>query len=286
MKIEKLFVEAQVKALKEGEFEVIASTPHQDRMGDVIKPDGWVLTNYKKNPVMLWGHNSMLPPVAKATKVWVEDNRLMLRGVFAETELAQELKSLVAGGFLNAVSVGFLPMMKDDKGNIDIEGKMYRRATEEEIKDISKGIYREGNIFDKQELLEVSWVSVPALPQALVSARGMGIEFPLLSKAMETKDIEIQEEKKAETQDESVKSLEERISVLEKEVELLRVANPSQEAKTPEKEGSVISKNKGRKDGSMKERTIKTNPELRALRIIDKAVEILIVTKKRDEKEK
>lgn len=188
----RLYFNAIVKSMKEGEFEVIASNAKIDRFGDTINPDGWVLTNYKKNPVILWSHSTggfgglAIPPVARATKTWVEDGLLKVRGLFAPTPFAQELRTLVENGFLNAVSVGFIPLVEDTKGDMDIEGKMYRRANEKELKDFAeKGCGREGAKFEKQELLEVSWVSVPALPSALVTAREMGLQ--LITKELETK---------------------------------------------------------------------------------------------------
>lgn len=184
----KKVIEAEIKALEEGNFEVIASSGKPDRLGDTIDPKGWYLTNYKKNPVILWSHSSggfgtpAIPPVAKADKVWVENEKeLKVKGHFADTPFAQELRSLVEGGFLNAVSVGFIPLVEDAKGEIEMEEKMYRQAFDEEVE---KGTYGEGEHFTKQELLELSWVAVPALATALVSAR-KEMKLPLLTKALE-----------------------------------------------------------------------------------------------------
>ena len=185
----KKFLEAKVKSIdaEEGTFEVVASSGKVDRLGDTIDPKGWYLTNYRKNPIILWSHSSggfgmpAIPPVSQATKVWVEDEKeLMIRGVWADTPFARELRTLVEGGFLRAMSVGFLPLVEDAKGNIEIETKMYRRAFDVEIE---KGIYGDGEKFSKQELLEVSWVNVPALAGALVSARKMNLA--LVTKALE-----------------------------------------------------------------------------------------------------
>ena len=191
----RLFFNANVKSLESGEFEVVASNAKIDRFGDTINPDGWVLANYRKNPVILWSHmaggfgSEAVPPIARATKVWVEDGQLKVKGVFAPTPFAQELRTLVENGFLNAVSVGFMPLVEDEKGDMEIDHKMYRRASEEEMKDFTeKGIMEKGTKFEKQELLEVSWVAVPALPSALVTAREMGLQ--LITKELETKTVE------------------------------------------------------------------------------------------------
>ena len=180
----KLYFEAKVKALEEGKFEVTASTGQEDRLGDTINPEGWELRNFRKNPVMLWAHDNFAPPIARATRVWIEDKKLRLKGEFAPTPFAQELRVLVEGGFLNAVSVGFIPLLEDEKGMIEIEGKMYRHAEGEEIKSMEEKKLHGGMRFEKQELLEVSWVAVPALASALVTARKSDMALPLLTKAV------------------------------------------------------------------------------------------------------
>ena len=210
----KLFQEAEVKKLEEGQFEVVASNSQVDRTGDTINVNGWYLKNYKKNPIILWSHTSggsgeAMPPVAKTERIWVEDNQLKIRGRFADTPFAQELKTLVEGGFLNAVSVGFIPLLRDEKGNIEIDEKMWRRASDDEIIKTDKGVRRpNGEKFEKQELLEISWVSVPALPSALVTARKMNL--PLMVKALSNE--ETKNDEKGDEKDE----LKSKISLMEK----------------------------------------------------------------------
>ena len=265
----KKFLEAEVKTLEEGKFEVVASSGKVDRLGDTIDPKGWYLVNYKKNPVILWSHSSggfmtpAIPPVARADKVWVEDEKeLRIKGHFADTPFAQELKSLVEGGFLNAVSVGFMPLVEEKEGKIEIEGKMYRQITTLEMKsyveegsvEINDKLYsKDGEHFTKQELLELSWVGVPALATALVSAR-KEMSLPLLTKALEeeTKVKDIKEESKGELSGyftSSGKIKEDLISLLkEKGIEfkeegdyiLIKSDKPAEES-IEEKEGRVIS---------------------------------------------
>lgn len=194
-----LQIEAEVKALKEGEFEVIASTSDKDRMGDIVKVDGWELKNFKKNPVMLWAHDNYLPPIAKANKIWVEDGKLMVRGVFANTPLGQEIAGLVKEGFINAVSVGFIPLKRAEKGKKGMfegeDGEQYDRASDEALREIGEKGFFGDEIFEKQELLEVSFVCVPALPQALLTARKSGHEFgAIMTKAIEAQEVKQFEE--------------------------------------------------------------------------------------------
>ncbi len=178
--MERLIIKASVEPKKEGTFRVVASTGEVDRMGDRINPSGWYLANFKKNPVMLWAHDNYQPPVARAEKVWIEDEKLMIDGIWAPTPFAQELRVLEESGFLNTVSVGFMPLVFDEKGAIEIEGKNYRHADTKEIKSIYES---DGLVFEKQELLETSWVCVPALPSALVEARKNNLE--LVAKSLE-----------------------------------------------------------------------------------------------------
>ena len=299
--IEKFYTSASIKKIdnekddKESVYEVMISSGKVDRLGDTIDPKGWYLKNYNKNPVILWSHTSggfgsvAIPPVGRATKTWVQDDKqLWQKQVFASTPFAQELKTLVDEKCLSAQSVGFLPLAEDvKKGNIEIEGKMYRRVLEKEIKSyIEKGFVeiagklysKDGEHFSKQELLEVSWVNVPALPQALVSARKMNLG--LVTKALEESiEQEKPEEEKTE-EEEEVKtenkpkeelseddSLEKRLSKLEEVISDLQEVNNPKDA-TPNKD------EKGR-DSSTKQKSKKSETE-RMLIMFDKMIETLL----------
>lgn len=133
----------KIKGVEEdGSFEATISGIKTDRYGDTINPEGWDIKNFKKNPVLLWAHDHKTPTIGKATKVWVEGKSLMMQGIFAPTEFAQELKLLAENGFLKAFSVGFKAVdYKFNENGID---------------------------FLKQELLEVSFVNVPAYADALM----------------------------------------------------------------------------------------------------------------------
>jgi phage head maturation protease len=267
--MEQIIIKASVEAKKEGNFRVVASTGETDRMGDRINPEGWYVANYKKNPVMLWGHDSSQPPVARAEKVWVENNKLMIDGTWAPTPFAQELRVLEENGFLNTVSVGFMPLMLDEKGNIDIDKKMYRKATPEEIKSIYEN---DGINFEKQELLEVSWVCVPALPTALVEARKHNLELltksleQVIDKEVEEKEGRVLSEKNRSLVKNCVKTMGNAIDSLK---ELL-------EATEPEKGVSPEVEEKGRQLPQQKKKS-RENAELKLLRTMDKAVEILLL---------
>src|SRR3982074_2078635 len=44
-------------------FTFTISSATVDRMGDSIAVDGWRLDNFKRNPVVLWGHDGSMLPV-------------------------------------------------------------------------------------------------------------------------------------------------------------------------------------------------------------------------------
>lgn len=140
-------------------FTAIASDDSTDRHGENIKQDGWDLENFIKNPVVPWGHDYYNPPVAKATEIGMVDGKLMFKPKFASIEELSEDKNnpsdwakfvdtiyrMYKGGYLRAFSVGFIPKEM------------------------------EGDTFIKQELLEVSAVTVPSNPNALALAFKEGI---------------------------------------------------------------------------------------------------------------
>lgn len=133
---------ADTKAAPDGDtgtFEVIITTENLDRYSEVIKLDGWDLAHYRNNPVVLWGHDHD-QPIGMATSVDIIDGRMIAKGKFAPTDKAQEVRKLYDFGIIKATSVGFI---------------------EKE---------REGNLITKAELLEFSFVSVPANPYALTLA--------------------------------------------------------------------------------------------------------------------
>jgi len=138
-------------------FEFVMSTEDVDRMGDIIRAKGWDLSEFKNNPIALWGHNHR-SPIGVWEKVRVEGKRLIGKLKFAAAGTSSEidtLRSLVEQRILKAVSVGFMPVeyaeLKDSKGRF------------------------EGYDFIKSILHETSLVSVPANQNALAVARSYGI---------------------------------------------------------------------------------------------------------------
>jgi len=133
----KFLTQAKVKEIKgEGTFELVASTEGEDREGESILATGWQTENFMKNPVILLGHDYHSLPIGAATEVFVEGDKLMVRGVFANTDEGQKARKLYDDGILRACSVGFIPVTRD------------------------------GSVITSAELLEVSFVPVPCNPNA------------------------------------------------------------------------------------------------------------------------
>ena len=146
----------------------VVSDATVDRDKDVVDPKGWMLDNYNNNPVVLFGHDYHSLPVARSISITLEGGKLVSTAKFATAEenpFADSVYRMLKGGFLNAVSAGFIPTA-------------YKENKE-----------RGGYDFTKQELLEYSVVPIPANAQALVQARSAGIPLePLKDWAKEVLD--------------------------------------------------------------------------------------------------
>jgi len=121
----------------------IASTDAADRHGDIVRQSGWRLEPYRKNPIILFGHDHQ-QPIGHAVSVSLENGRLIVEIEFATGGRADEIFGLVRSGVVRGISVGFLPLkhrMREDGRGLE---------------------------FTEAELLEISIVSVPANPEALI----------------------------------------------------------------------------------------------------------------------
>ena len=133
-------------------IEFTASDDTLDRYDEVIDAKGWDLTNYRRNPVFQNSHKygDVVFTLGKSLVTEIRGNALVQQIEFAVdiNPVARLAYDLYKGGFLNAVSVGFIPIEWEEGGG----ATKYRRK------------------FIKQELLELSAVSIPANPNALANA--------------------------------------------------------------------------------------------------------------------
>lgn len=142
---------AYAKSVDSGKKTVTAyvSTYEWDRTQERFAPGAWDLENYKKNPIVLWGHDGSNPPIGRAIDIREDELGLLAVAEFdTESERGAEIFGLFERGFLNAFSVGFIP-------KAHMMEPMEDQAT--------KGV-----VWTEAELLEFSAVSIPANPGAVI----------------------------------------------------------------------------------------------------------------------
>lgn len=147
------------------------------RDNHVIAANAWDLKNFLRNPVMPWAHDTSQPPIAKWVDIGSRGSQLIGTAEYADAEtypFADTIFRLVKGGFLSAVSTGWIPR----------EWKF------------SSDKSRPGGVdFSRVELLECSQVPVPALPTALVTARAQGIDtgpiYEWAERMLDTSDLAV-----------------------------------------------------------------------------------------------
>lgn len=154
-----------------GSFRVVVSTSDVDRQGESVDQKGWDLTFFKMNPVVLWAHDYSQLPIGVCTSIEVKDGKLTAEGKFAPADanpFAQQVRKLYDLGMINTTSVGFIPKEYDGQ---------------------------KSGVISKSELLEFSFVPVPANPMALRlnQIKELGLDTAMLR----TKGLEVNE-----TQDE------------------------------------------------------------------------------------
>ena len=147
----KFFAGAAVKdsALTDRQIKVVASTAVKDRIGDIMIPRGCDVSLYQKNPIVLANHDPNLP--IGTAEISVGDDAIEALITFAPagaSAKADEYCALAKAGVLNTVSVGFQP----------VEAEPIKGA---------------GELYKAWSLLELSLVSVPANPEAVVTARSL-----------------------------------------------------------------------------------------------------------------
>lgn len=151
----KNFIAVTKAAEDSGTFEVVISTATKDRQGDIVDQDGLMLDAYMKNPVVLWAHDYFSLPIGICDSISKKGGKTIAKGRFAPMEanpFAQQVRKMYDAGFLKATSVGFIPHEAD------------------------------GESITKAELLEFSFVPVPANAEALSmrSAKEYKLNVPLL----------------------------------------------------------------------------------------------------------
>ena len=133
------------KAVGDRRYRFKLSDGTLDRDGDVIDVHGWDLSEYERNPIVLWSHDLKIPAIGRCPHIAVERDALVgdiefpPEGVFP---FADQVRGLIDAKILTTTSVGFRPI----RGTPTSKGMHYHEA----------------------QLLEWSIVNVPSNPSASI----------------------------------------------------------------------------------------------------------------------
>ena len=135
--------------LGDRQIRVVASTAARDRVKDIMVAAGCDLSNYARNPIVLAQHDPDHPiGTAKVSIVGDRVEALIEFAPLGASRKADEYCALAKAGVIGTVSVGFNP---------------------NKVEPIKGG----GNRIETWELLELSLVSVPCNPEAVVTQRSL-----------------------------------------------------------------------------------------------------------------
>lgn len=148
--------QAEVKGDRQLRFTI--STAAVDRAQDTVDQNGWDLTGFLRNPVVLWQHDSWSLPIGKCVEIGLEAGALRATVEFVRAdmpmvgEMAETVLLMCKEGFLSATSVGFRPL------DFDVTEDPARGADD----------WLPGFDFKRQDLTEFSIVTVPCNADAVI----------------------------------------------------------------------------------------------------------------------
>lgn len=154
MELRKFIAKGNVEKLGDRTFRVPISDETKDRHGTIIKADGWSFDNYLRNPIISHQHDTFSSDpdavVGKGLSIDMEGSVSYLTYQLepeGTNPRADKLNSKLEFGSIRAVSVGFNPLewSKGDRSMGEDPSTIY---------------------FRKQDLLEVSIVTIPSNPNA------------------------------------------------------------------------------------------------------------------------
>lgn len=146
--------ELSKEQIENRQAEFVISTETVDSYGTVFRMDGWDLTRYNQNPIVLYGHRSWdgnPDSIIGTGEVFREDGKLIGRVTFEDAEFnptAEKVFRKVQAGTLRMASIGANPS----------EAHWGKKEAGED----PEVLY-----FDRQELLEFSIVPIGSNPDAL-----------------------------------------------------------------------------------------------------------------------
>ena len=197
------------------------------RNGDELNLRGISFKNYRKNPVVLWAHDSYQGiPIAKTVKIGHDDQgRIVADFEFnSDDEFAARVENAWNGGFIRGASIRYMPTKVVEVRNE--AGEVERVRIEE------------------SDLLEWSLVPIPADPDSVrAAARALGLPaeiFRGLEPEPEDDESEplpdpVTDEPGPEpNQDDPVEALRERVDAVEQLLEELAARTSTTEEEPPD----------------------------------------------------
>lgn len=175
-------VKAAIEKTKEskgsGRFRVVISTDDLDRHGESVDQNGLDIERYMENPIVLWGHEHWSMPVGVTESISrdtvTRDGRTIIRtiaeGYFVDADInpmGPQLARAYESKVLTKTSIGFI------------------------VKEMV------GNVITKSELVEYSFVPIPANPYTmdLMKANALDIAaFKTAGVLSDVKEGEVQEQ--------------------------------------------------------------------------------------------
>lgn len=145
-------IPAELTMMADDQVQIRMSTGQRARDGHILDPMGCVLDNYRGNPIQLWQHDPD-EPVGRNADIVQSPDGISACTTFAPpgvSPTADRIRGLVKAGIVNGVSIGFEIL---------------------DAEPIDPARPRGGLRASRWELLECSFVSVPADTGAIVTAR-------------------------------------------------------------------------------------------------------------------
>lgn len=138
-------------------YQFVITSEAIDRHGDIVRMSGANLEAFRRNPVVLYNHDSYSMPIGRAKNIIFQNNSIIADVEFhGKTEESRLVADLVADGYMRTVSIGFIPRKM-----------LERRATDEE-KSLLPAWKDSITEYESWDLLEFSIVTIPANPDALI----------------------------------------------------------------------------------------------------------------------
>lgn len=171
--------------IKEDERAIISyiTTGAKDRDNEIVLPSGADLKDYRKNPVVLFGHNYSALPIGKNMWIKSDDRGLIAKTQYANHDEADKVYNYRKDGFPLAESIGFIPIeyktptYKDGQAIWDKNDLEYMGLSLKDLKGVRV-------VYTKWTMLEYSDVAVPSNPEAMQLAKSKGLFVSLKEKEL------------------------------------------------------------------------------------------------------